>query len=546
MTTGTKTVLTTGAKLIVDLLISENVDTIWGYPGAAVLPLYDELSKQKKITHYLCRHEQAAVHAADGYARVSKKVGVVLVTSGPGATNTVTGILNAYADKVPLVVIAGQCEELGCNNFQESDMSSIASTCTKSTFLIKSEDDIVPVLNKAFETAKTPPMGPVVISVVRSVLAKSFEYTSHEKKYIPPFNVGVKQSELACLIETLKTAKRPCILLGGGCSGCVPSVREFVNLLNFPVIHTLMGKGIAEDLSLGMVGVNGSNLANTVINDSDVVLVLGARLDSRITGGTECYLSGAKIININLLKNSSQNVNPNQEIIGDLKIILQQVIDKIKTDNTMFHLKYDWIDKIDSLKQIYDKENHSFVSSNAGGLVTEKVLNIIHNHTKKYNPVVTTDVGQHQILASKIFESKTPYNFVTSGGLGTMGFGFPAAIGAYIAKPDSLVLSITGDGSFQMNMQELGTCLEYRIPVKIIVMNNSSLGLVKQSQAKHYGSRFYQSDMVNPDFVQIASAYGIRGLSINTAEELETALDKYISASYPVLFDIHTTTAELV
>ncbi len=540
-----KTELTTGAKLIVDFLISEGVDYIFGYPGAAVLPLYDELSKSS-IKHILTRHEQASVHAADGYARVSQKVGVVLVTSGPGATNTITGILNAYADRTPLVVIAGQCEELGCNNFQEADMSSIASTCSKKTFYINDEKDIYSIMQQAFNIATTAPLGPVVVSVTRSLLAKSFEHLPIVKNFVPQFSVGAKQSEIINIINTLKNAKKPSILVGGGSYESVSLIRDFVHLSNFPVIHTLMGKGIVEDLSLGMVGVNGSNFANSIIEDSDVVLVLGAKLDSRVTGVTNRYLPSAKILNINLEPNSSKNIVVYQEIIGDLKIILQQIIENVKTNNISFNLKYDWIDKIDSLKQMYKQENHSFVSSDVNGLVTEKVLNIIHNHTKKYNPIVTTDVGQHQILASKIFESKTPYNFVTSGGLGAMGFGFPAAIGAFLAKPNSLILNITGDGSFQMNMQELGTCLEYKIPVKIIVMNNSSLGLVKQAQARYYSNRFYQSDMINPDFVQIAQAYGIRGVSINSSEELEKALDKYISADFPVLFDIHTVSTELV
>ncbi len=540
-----KTELTTGAKLIVDFLISEGVDYIFGYPGAAVLPLYDELSKSS-IKHILTRHEQASVHAADGYARVSKKVGVVLVTSGPGATNTITGILNAYADRTPLVVIAGQCEELGCNNFQEADMSSIASTCSKKTFYINDEKDIYSTMQQAFSIATTAPLGPVVVSITRSLLAKSFEHLPIVKNFVPQFSVGAKQSEIINIINTLKNAKKPSILVGGGSYESVSLIRDFVHLSNFPVIHTLMGKGIVEDLSLGMVGINGSNFANSIIEDSDVVLVLGAKLDSRVTGVANRYLPSAKILNINLEPNSSKNIVAYQEIIGDLKIILQQIIENVKTNNISFNLKYDWIDKIDSLKQMYKQENHSFVSSDVNGLVTEKVLNIIHNHTKKYNPIVTTDVGQHQILASKIFESKTPYNFVTSGGLGAMGFGFPAAIGAFLAKPNSLILNITGDGSFQMNMQELGTCLEYKIPVKIIVMNNSSLGLVKQAQARYYSNRFYQSDMINPDFVQIAQAYGIRGVSINSSEELEKALDKYISADFPVLFDIHTVSTELV
>lgn len=540
-----KTSLTTGAKLIVDFLLSEGVDKIFGYPGAAVLPLYDELSKSP-IEHILTRHEQAAVHAADGYARVAEKIGVALVTSGPGATNTITGILNANSDRTPLVVIAGQCEELGCNNFQEADMTSIASTCCKKTFYISREQDILSTMQQAFNIAQTAPMGSVVVSVPRSILAQTFEHTPIKKKFVPPFNVGAKQSEIQTLINTLKNAERPSILIGGGCYNSISLIREFAHISNIPIVHTLMGKGIVEDLSLGMVGVNGSNLANSIIEDSDVLLVLGARLDSRVAGAVSKYLPSTKILNINLERNTSKNVLCSQEILGDLKIILQQIIENIKNNKISFSLKYDWIDKIESLKEMYKQENHSFVSANIDGLVTENVLNIIHNHTKKYNPIITTDVGQHQILASKIFESKTPYNFVTSGGLGAMGFGFPAGIGAYFAKPNSLIINITGDGSFQMNMQELGTCLEYKIPVKIIVMNNSSLGLVKQAQARYYSNRFYQSDMINPDFVQIAQAYGILGVSITSSEELEKALDKYISLNEPVLFDVHTVPTELV
>jgi len=541
-----KTQITNGAKLFVEFLLAEGVDKIFGYPGAAVLPIYDELGKLNKIKHYLCRHEQAAVHAADGYARVSKKTGVVLVTSGPGASNTITGILNAYADKTPLVVIAGQCEELGCNNFQESDMSSITKSCTKKTFLIKNKEDIIPMLSEAFRIAHQAPMGPVVVSVVRSLLVETFEAEVLEKKYVPQFNVAVKQSLILQTIDLLKTAKKPAILVGGGCYESSALIRELESITNMPVVHTLMGKGVVEDCSLGMIGVNGSNLANIIVEESDVLLVLGSRLDTRITGNVEQYLPNTKIININLEENTTSNVSIYQELNGDIKVVLQQLLGTIKAQNIMFSLNYKWMDRIDNLKQTYKKENHSVVSNFTEGLITEKVLSIINNYTKKYNPIITTDVGQHQILSSKIFESKTSYNFLTSGGLGAMGFGFPAAIGAHVAKPDSLIMNITGDGSFQMNMQELGTCLEYKIPIKIIIMNNSSLGLVKQAQSKYYGNRFYQSDMINPDFVQIASAYGIKGVTIYTKEQLEEALDKYIPKNYPVLFDIHTFSSEVV
>lgn len=546
MVSDTKTKLINGAKLFVDFFVSENVDKIFGYPGAAVLPIYDELGLQNKITHYLCRHEQAAVHMAEGYARVSRKPGVVLVTSGPGATNTLTGIVNAYSDKSPIVVIAGQCEELGCNNFQEADMLSITKSCTKKNYFIHSETEIYSVLKDAFKMAQTAPMGPVLIAVPKSVLTKEFESEPIKKEYVPTLKVETSQTNIMRLIDSMKSAKRPAILVGGGCCDSVSQIRELVHLFNIPLVHTLMGKGIVEDLSLGMVGVNGSNLANSVIEESDLLLVLGARLDTRITGKSEKFLSDTNIININLEENTTSNVKISQEIIGDLKVILQQLIGNIKSNNIMFHIKFDWLDRIEHLKCIYLNENLSFISSSDNRLVTENVLGIIQEYTQKYNPIITTDVGQHQILSSKIFSSKTPYNFLTSGGLGAMGFGFPAAIGAYLAKPDSLVLNITGDGSFQMNMQELGTCLEYKIPIKIIIMNNSSLGLVKQAQKHYYGGRLYQSDMVNPDFVQIAAAYGIKGITIRTVEDLKNALDKYISKNIPVVFDIHTVNLEVV
>lgn len=546
MVSDTKTKLINGAKLFVDFFVSENVDKIFGYPGAAVLPIYDELGLQNKITHYLCRHEQAAVHMAEGYARVSRKPGVVLVTSGPGATNTLTGIVNAYSDKSPIVVIAGQCEELGCNNFQEADMLSITKSCTKKNYFIHSETEIYSVLKDAFKMAQTAPMGPVLIAVPKSVLTKEFESEPIKKEYVPTLKVETSQTNIMRLIDSMKSAKRPAILVGGGCCDSVSQIRELVHLFNIPLVHTLMGKGIVEDLSLGMVGVNGSNLANSVIEESDLLLVLGARLDTRITGKSEKFLSDTNIININLEENTTSNVKISQEIIGDLKVILQQLIGNIKSNNIMFHIKFDWLDRIEHLKRIYLNENLSFISSSDNRLVTENVLGIIQEYTQKYNPIITTDVGQHQILSSKIFSSKTPYNFLTSGGLGAMGFGFPAAIGAYLAKPDSLVLNITGDGSFQMNMQELGTCLEYKIPIKIIIMNNSSLGLVKQAQKHYYGGRLYQSDMVNPDFVQIAAAYGIKGITIRTVEDLKNALDKYISKNMPVVFDIHTVNLEVV
>lgn len=528
---------TTGAKTFIEYLEFVGVSKIFGYPGATILPLYDELFENDKITHYLCRHEQAAVHAAEGYARVSGKCGVVLVTSGPGATNTVTGIMNAYHDRTPLLVITGQSEHIGHNNFQEVDMVEVTKTCTKKGFSINSAKNIRETLKSAFDIATSAPMGPVIVSVSKSVLNEVIDEEPLEIKYNPKLKVETSQSNIKYLIKALQKSVAPTILVGGGCSKAIPEVRELLHLTNLPVVHTLMGKGVLEDISLGMVGVNGEDVSNEVLNLSDLVLVLGSKLDNRITGNVQQYLQNSKIININIEKNKSLNISFDKEIIGDVKIILQQLISNVKNDDVMFNLKYNWLDKIEKIKERYSDKNIVAISDKH--LTPELILENIYNYTKKYNPIVTTDVGQHQMFASKIFKSKTPYSFITSGGFGTMGFGLPAAIGAYLAKPDSLILNITGDGSFQMNMQELGTCLEYKIPVKIFVMNNSSLGMIKVAQSRDYNNRFYQSDMINPDFEKIAAAYDIKSVSINTYSELNEAMSTFIPANEPVLFDIH-------
>ena len=336
MVSETKTNIINGAKLIVDFLESEGVDKIFGYPGAVVLPIYDELGKSNKIKHYLCRHEQAAVHMAEGYARVSNKIGIVLVTSGPGATNTVTGILNAYADKTPLVIIAGQCEEMGCNNFQEADMSKITSSCTKKNFVITDVKNILSVLKDAFKIAQMPPKGPVVISVSKNILMQEFQCNPIKKEFIPNLTVETSQTNIIRMIDLMKTSNRPTILVGGGAYASSTLIRELVHICNFPVLHTLMGKGIVDDLSIGMVGVNGSNLANAILEDSDLLIVLGSRLDSRITGKSEIFLPHTKIINLNVEANTSLNVNIHQEINGDLNIILQQLLCNIKSHQIMY------------------------------------------------------------------------------------------------------------------------------------------------------------------------------------------------------------------
>ncbi len=519
-----------GSDIIINLLEEHNVNTIFGYPGAPVLPLYNALSKTNKITHYLSRHEQGAIHSAEGYAKVSGKCGVVLVTSGPGFTNTLTGIMNAHSDKTPLVIISGQVENTDNNEFQETDIVSMTKSCTKKTYRVNNTEDIERAFKLAFHNANKAPKGPVVITVTKSALENTIEKKNlfnlrHEIKVEAPHSCVTKT------IETLNKAEHPLIIVGGGCSDAEKEVIELAHLTHIPLVHTLMAKGVADDISFGMIGTNGSSHLNNLINDADIVLALGTRFTNRTTNRSKYFLPNSKIISINIEHSKSNNVNVSKEIIGEMHIVLQQIIGTIKAKNILFDIKYDWIEAFSTET---NNETDSFKDEE---LTSEYVLNEIYKYTKKYRPIITTDVGQHQIQAAKIFKTNSSKNFITSGGFGTMGFGLPAAIGAHIAQPNALVLNITGDGSFQMNIQELGTCAEYNIPIKIMIMNNSSLGMVSSLQKELYNKK-YESDMINPDFVKIAQAYGILGYNISTKNELQQALKESFKYKKAVLLDI--------
>lgn len=521
--------VTTCAGALVEALSDLGVDSVFGYPGAAVLSIYNELSKVQNIKHYLARHEQAAVHAAEGYARVSGKPGVVLVTSGPGFTNTITGIANAYADSTPLVVLAG---DVPSNNnkgkvFQKVDILSLTKSCSKKNYLLTSKDDIKQVIKEAFEVANSGEKGPVVIALPRNILESKYvskiKKDLHRKK-----QQQISDIEFTRAIKMLSEAKSPLILLGGGAVDAVENIKKLVSKLQIPVISTLMGIGIYpsdDDLYLGMVGINGTYSANTALNNADFVLALGVSFSDRSTCKNEKFVKSVKIVSVNTKKNS---FGFSLEITADANAFLEGLLVRL---NSTYN--YDsWIGQAKILKEENNGKNFSSQS-----LHSSYVLEKIYEYTKDLEPVVVTDVGQHQMLTAQFFNFNKPKKFITSGGLGTMGFGLPASIGAQIANPNSMVLNITGDGSFQMNLQELATCREHNIPIKIIIMNNGYLGMVRQMQEKIYNN-LYQVEMINPDFTKIAEAYDLFAVRVTKSEELLPALNAVIKHKGTAIIDI--------
>ena len=520
----------TCADALIEALQELGCDNIFGYPGASVISVYNSLSCVKNIRHILVRHEQAAVHAAEGYARVSGKTGVVLVTSGPGFTNTITGIANAYADSTPLVILAGDVP--ASNNkgkiFQRVDIQAITKTCAKKTYTISARDDIKQVVKEAFEVANSGGKGPVVIALPRNILESKYSSKItkelHKKKKLP-----IKDSDLDKVIKLMFNAKSPLILLGGGAVGGASNVKKLVAKTKIPVISTLMGIGTfpsSDKNYLGMIGINGSYLANTALNNSDFILALGVSFSDRSTCKKIDFGKKAKIVSVNLKQIYS---NFELEIPSDVNLFLEGLL--FKLNNVP---KYnDWHQKLNMIKE--EISPVGYISS--AGLNSSGVLKIIYEYTKEYEPIVVTDVGQHQMVTAQFFNFNKPKKFITSGGLGTMGFGLPAAIGAQLAKPNSLVINITGDGSFQMNLQELATCREHSIPVKIIIMNNGYLGMVRQMQEKIYNN-LYQVEMINPDFAKISEAYDLFAMKVRKPEELVPALEKILSYKGTALLDI--------
>ena len=528
----------TGAKILIETLKQLGVDTIFGYPGGIVLNVYDELFKQSDIKHYLVRHEQAAVHAAEGYARVSGKCGVALVTSGPGATNTVTGIADAYLDSTPLIVITGQVMEnlLHQDAFQEVDILDITKSCTKKNFQVKKAQELENVLIEAYNTAMSGRQGPVVVDITKNVFTETFEF----EPCISKTSETEQNLNLSSVIQDLCKAKKTLVVCGGGViqANASRELFEFAHTLNIPVVCSMMGLGgyPADDENyIGMIGIFGHLAANRAINQSDLVFAIGTRFNDRI----RCCISdkefSKKLIHLDISSKEISRVIPAMtELVGDAKGILYQMLGLLKDRNFSFdsQAKKDWCSYLNELK----KQNIKPLKR-SDRLHSFEVMAEIQNCLAQKNPVITTEVGQHQVWAARYLKFNEPRKFLTSGGLGTMGFGLPAAIGASIALDNSPVVCISGDGSFQMNMQELATCVDYNLPVKIFIINNGYLGMVRQFQEKSCAGRYFATKISGPDYLKLAQSYGIRALRVKDLSEIKSAVETAYNSDGPFIID---------
>jgi len=538
-----------GARMVIEILKKEKVDVIFGYPGGAVIDIYDELYKTPEIKHVLVRHEQAATHAADGYARSTGKVGVVLVTSGPGSTNTVTGIATAYMDSIPIVVLTGQVPTklIGNDAFQETDTTGITRPITKHNFLIKRIEDLPRTLKAAFYIAKTGRPGPVVVDIPKDIQQTEGEFEYPEeirlRSYNPVYEPHIKQIEKAYFL--LEKAERPVLLIGGGVisAGACEEVKKLAETLNLPVVMTLMGLGgFPGDhyQSLGMLGMHGAYYANMAVANCDVLLAVGARFDDRVTGKVDAFAPMAKIIHIDIDPTSIQkNVKVDVPIVGDCKRSLIRLLEIVKiAEKPKKYWKErfrEWWEQIDIWRRRYPlsyKQDSNYIKPQ---YVIEKLYELT-----KGEAIIATEVGQNQMWTALFYKFKYPRTLITSGGLGTMGFGFPAAIGAQIGNPNKLVIDIAGDGSIQMNIQELATAMEQKLPIKIIILNNGYLGMVRQWQELFYGKRYsYVKFSVLPDFVKLAEAYGAIGIKITKPQEVEPTLKEILKINKLVILDVH-------
>ncbi len=534
----------TGAQILMKTLQEEGVDTIFGYPGAATIDIYEELSKTR-IRHILVRHEQGAVHAADGYARVSDRVGVCLVTSGPGATNTVTGIASAYMDSIPLVVLCGQVPThlIGNDAFQEVDIVGITRPCTKHNYLVNQTEDIARIIKEAFHIARSGRPGPVLVDLPKDVIKRSISYAPPQslrlRSYNPTYRPSKKQ--LQKVVELIKQAQRPVIFAGGGVilSKSADRLTEFARKTRIPVTASLMGLGAfpgSDPLWLGMLGMHGTYRANMSIAGCDLLIAVGARFDDRVTGKTDAFAAQAQIVHIDIDPTSiRKNVPVSIPVVGDCGLaldILNHLIDELKLED-LSQKRQPWFDQIENWKRTTPLAYNTQCAMIKPQFVVEKLYELTRG-----NAIIATEVGQNQMWTAQYYHFDRPHRFLTSGGLGCMGYGLPAAIGAQIACPDQLVVDVAGDGSIQMNIQELATAVQYQLAVKVVILNNRCLGMVRQWQELFHDKNYVSTQMEHaPDFVKLAEAYGAMGLRAVKPAEVETVLRKGLAAPRTVIME---------
>jgi acetolactate synthase-1/2/3 large subunit len=534
-----------GADALIESLKKEGVEVVFGYPGGSVLTLYDALYKAN-FPHILTRHEQGAVHAADGYARATGKVGVCIATSGPGATNLITGIATAYMDSIPLVAITGQVgvSFIGKDSFQEADIRGITTPITKHNYLVKKVSELPRTIKDAFYIARTGRPGPVVIDIAKDVFNAELEYEYPEecklRGYSPVFEGDAALVEL--VLSEMQQAKKPLIFIGGGVtlSNTAQELRKLVSLTGFPVTSSLMGLGCIQGSSsehLGMVGMHGTYAANKAVTECDLLLGIGVRFDDRVTGSVQDFAPNAKVIHFDIdPAEVNKNVRADIKVIGDLKWSLPLLCSRVSARNKQEWEKQisKWTAKIGTWKT----ENPLSYDKDAASIMPQAVIETLSNLTKG-EAVIVTDVGQHQMWTAQFFDFKHPRSFLTSGGLGTMGYGLPAAIGAQVGLKNKQVVLVTGDGSIMMNCQEFATAADNGFPIKVIVLNNRVLGMVSQWQRMFYGERYAHTSLTGrTDFVKLAEAMGVTGLRVTKEQELAAALKQALNMDGPVLVDV--------
>ena len=524
----------TGSEIVIECLKEQGVDTVFGYPGGAILNVYDELYKhQNEIKHILTSHEQGAAHAADGYARATGKVGVCLATSGPGATNLVTGIATAYMDSIPIVAITCNVgvSLLGKDSFQEIDITGITLPITKHNFIVKDVNNLAATIRKAFTIAKKGRPGPVLIDIPKDVTANKAEYVKEEPVAVEP-SQNICETQLDTAVEMIKEAKKPYIFVGGGAilSGASEELYTFAKKVDAPVTDSLMGKGAfpgTDPLYTGMLGMHGTKTSNYGVSECDLLIVIGARFSDRVTGNAQKFAQNAKIIQIDVdVAEMNKNVMISAGVVGDIKVVLDRLNERLEQQDHA-----EWVAKIQKYKEDYPLVYHKDVLS--GPFVVEE----IYRQTKG-EAIISTEVGQHQMWAAQYYKYTKPRTFLTSGGLGTMGYGLGAALGAKSGRKDKVVVNIAGDGCFRMNMNEIATAVRHNIPVIQVVINNHVLGMVRQWQNLFYGQR-YSATVLNDavDFVKLAEAMGAEGIRATTQEEFKSAFEKAMNLGRPVVID---------